>query len=79
LHIEGRGTKEISQLTGWSVSRVKVTAFRARLKMRKLWDALTALNGHERRGWIPQATSVSAVPKGDDKVPSPAIRVPSPI
>ena len=42
LHLEGRGTKEISQLTGWSVSRVKVKAFRARQKMRKLWDALTA-------------------------------------
>jgi RNA polymerase sigma-70 factor (ECF subfamily) len=41
LHLEERSTEEISKLTGWSVSRVKVKAFRARLKMRKLCQALT--------------------------------------
>lgn len=36
LEIEERSVKEISQLTGWSVSLVKVRAFRARAEMRKL-------------------------------------------
>jgi RNA polymerase sigma-70 factor (ECF subfamily) len=40
LHIEERSTKEIAQLTGWSISRVKVKAFRARGKMRKIWQQL---------------------------------------
>jgi RNA polymerase sigma-70 factor (ECF subfamily) len=36
LEIEDRSVKEISKLTGWSVSLVKVRAFRARAEMRKL-------------------------------------------
>jgi RNA polymerase sigma-70 factor (ECF subfamily) len=36
LHIEQRSTREISQLTGLSISLVKVRAFRTRLKMRRL-------------------------------------------
>lgn len=40
LHLEERSTKEISQLTGWSVSGVKVKAFRARQKMRQLWQTM---------------------------------------
>lgn len=40
LHMEERSTLEISSLTGWSISRVKVKAFRARVKMRKLWSRL---------------------------------------
>ncbi len=36
LHIEQRSTQEISQLTGLSVSLVKVRAFRTRHKMRRL-------------------------------------------
>jgi len=35
LEIEERSVKEIAQLTGWSVSLVKVRAFRARAEMRK--------------------------------------------
>ncbi|MCL5099060.1 MAG: RNA polymerase sigma factor [Candidatus Omnitrophica bacterium] len=35
LEIEDRSVKEIAQLTGWSVSLVKVRAFRARNEMRK--------------------------------------------
>jgi RNA polymerase sigma-70 factor (ECF subfamily) len=35
LEIEERSVKEISRLTGWSVSLVKVRAFRARAEMRK--------------------------------------------
>ena len=35
LEIEGRSVREISKLTGWSISLVKVRAFRARAEMRK--------------------------------------------
>ena len=36
LEIEERPVREISRLTGWSVSLVKVRAFRARAEMRKI-------------------------------------------
>jgi len=36
LDLEGKSVKEIAQLTGWSIPRVKVRAFRARGKLRKL-------------------------------------------
>lgn len=36
LEIEERSVKEISNLTGWSVTLVKVRAFRARVEMRKI-------------------------------------------
>ena len=38
LDIEGKSVKEISKLTGWTVSLVKVRAFRARKEMRKLLE-----------------------------------------
>ena len=44
LHLEERKVEEISRLTGWSVSLVKVKAFRARHKMRRLWQALLKEN-----------------------------------
>jgi RNA polymerase sigma factor (sigma-70 family) len=40
LHLEERSVQEVSELTGWSASRVKVTAFRARHKMHKLWKTM---------------------------------------
>jgi len=40
LHLEERSSQEVSRMTGWSVSLVKVKAFRARHKMRKLWHTL---------------------------------------
>jgi RNA polymerase sigma-70 factor (ECF subfamily) len=40
LHLEERSTEEISHRTGWSVALVKVKAFRARHKMRKIWNSL---------------------------------------
>jgi RNA polymerase sigma factor (sigma-70 family) len=40
LHLEERSTKEISRLTGWSISHVKVKAFRARRKMREVWSTV---------------------------------------
>lgn len=42
LEIEERSVKEIAELTGWSQSLVKVRAFRARGKMRKLLEKITA-------------------------------------
>ena len=36
LEIEDRSVKEVSRLTGWSVTLVKVRAFRARAEMRKV-------------------------------------------
>lgn len=36
LELEERSVKEISDLTGWSISLVKVRAFRARAEMRRL-------------------------------------------
>jgi RNA polymerase sigma-70 factor (ECF subfamily) len=36
LHIEQRSTREISRMTGWSISLIKVKAFRTRHKMRRL-------------------------------------------
>lgn len=38
--IEGKSVKEISELTGWSISLVKVRAFRARKEMRKLLEKI---------------------------------------
>jgi RNA polymerase sigma-70 factor (ECF subfamily) len=40
VHLEERSSEEISRLTGWSISQVKVKAFRARHKLRKIWDRL---------------------------------------
>jgi RNA polymerase sigma-70 factor, ECF subfamily len=37
LHLEERSTEEVSRLTGWSISLVKVRAFRARRKMHQIW------------------------------------------
>jgi RNA polymerase sigma factor (sigma-70 family) len=40
LHLDERSVVEVSRLTGWTVSLVKVKAFRTRRKMRKLWQTL---------------------------------------
>jgi RNA polymerase sigma-70 factor (ECF subfamily) len=40
LEIEERSVKEIAALTGWSVSLVKVRAFRARAEMKKILSKL---------------------------------------
>jgi RNA polymerase sigma factor (sigma-70 family) len=47
LDLEQRPVKEIAQLTGWSGARVKVRAFRARRKLRKLAKALQAREHYE--------------------------------
>ena len=40
LHLEGKSVQEVREMTGWSISLVKVRAFRARLKLRKRLSAL---------------------------------------
>jgi RNA polymerase sigma-70 factor (ECF subfamily) len=45
LHLEERSSEDVSRMTGWSISLVKVKAFRARQKMRRLWKTL--LSGQE--------------------------------
>lgn len=42
LSLEERTVEEISRLTGWSISRVKVRAFRARQKMAAIFKKLHA-------------------------------------
>ncbi len=45
LHLEERTIAEIRKLTGWSVPVVKIRAFRARQKLQKLLNKLTAEEG----------------------------------
>lgn len=40
LEIEDRSVKEVAELTGWSISLVKVQAFRARAEMRKCLERM---------------------------------------
>ena len=40
LHLEQKSIQEISDLTGWSASKIKVAAFRARQKLMKLVQRL---------------------------------------
>jgi len=47
LDLEQRSVKEIAQLTGWSGTRVKVRAFRARRKLRALAETLKAREHYE--------------------------------
>ncbi len=47
LDLEQKSVNEISRLTGWSVALVKVRAFRARRKLRKLAEVLKAQERYE--------------------------------
>ena len=40
MNLEGRTIEEVQQLTGWNQSVIKVRAFRARAKLRKLFEKL---------------------------------------
>ena len=42
LYLQQRSVAEIQTITGWSASRIKVRAFRARQKMKKQLDRLSA-------------------------------------
>jgi RNA polymerase sigma-70 factor (ECF subfamily) len=50
LHLEERSAREISRMTGWSVSSIKVRAFRTRRKMRRLWRRFSAAESRCGRG-----------------------------
>jgi RNA polymerase sigma-70 factor (ECF subfamily) len=41
LYLKGNSVEEVRKITGWSVPLVKVRAFRARQKMKRLLEALT--------------------------------------
>jgi RNA polymerase sigma factor (sigma-70 family) len=47
LDLEEKSVKDIAQLTGWSLTLVKVRAFRARRKLRKLVEAFREQKPHE--------------------------------
>lgn len=47
LDLEQRSTAEISQITGWNVPVIKVRAFRARHKLRRLFKNLESEESHE--------------------------------
>ena len=40
MHLEGRSLEEVKQITGWNLPVIKVRAFRARAKLRKLFKQL---------------------------------------
>ena len=48
LDLEQKSVREIGQLTGWSIPLVKVRAFRARRKLRKLAESLQKEFAHEK-------------------------------
>jgi RNA polymerase sigma factor (sigma-70 family) len=48
LDLEERSVRDISQLTGWSATLVKVRAFRARRKLRKIAAAFKQEHKYER-------------------------------
>jgi RNA polymerase sigma-70 factor (ECF subfamily) len=55
LHLEEKTVQEVSELTGWSPSRVKVTAFRARHKMHKLWKTMVHPRDRAEEQWMESA------------------------
>ncbi len=48
LDLEQKSVKEIAQITGWSITLVKVRAFRARRKLRRVAETFKRQNPHER-------------------------------
>jgi RNA polymerase sigma-70 factor (ECF subfamily) len=42
LHLEGYSMDDIKQATGWNIATIKVRAFRARQKLRKIFQELTS-------------------------------------
>jgi RNA polymerase sigma-70 factor (ECF subfamily) len=44
LHLEGRSVQEVKALTGWSLPLVKVRAFRARQRLKSLFQSLMQEN-----------------------------------
>ncbi len=48
IHMEERPVKEVADLLGWSVAKVKVRAFRSRKKLRKILEKLLDKQGEKR-------------------------------
>lgn len=48
LDLDGKPVEEISSLTGWGRSAIKVRAFRARRRLRKIADSFRKQHPHER-------------------------------
>ena len=48
MDLEEKSVKEIAALTGWNIPLIKVRAFRARRKLRKLAETFKKENPHER-------------------------------
>ena len=47
VHLEEKTIKEVQQITGWSEPVIKVRAFRARQKLKKLWRQVEFEEKHE--------------------------------
>ena len=47
LHLEEKSIKEVQEITGWSEPVIKVRAFRARQKLKKLWRQIEFEEKHE--------------------------------
>ena len=47
LHLEGRSTKEVQQMTGWNSVVIRVRAFRARQKLKEHFQKLMKEERHE--------------------------------
>jgi RNA polymerase sigma factor (sigma-70 family) len=47
IHLEEKSIKEVQQITGWSKPVIKVRAFRARQKLKKLWRQVEFEEKHE--------------------------------
>ena len=47
IHLEEKTIKEVQQITGWSEPVIKVRAFRARQKLKKLWRQVEFEEKHE--------------------------------
>jgi RNA polymerase sigma factor (sigma-70 family) len=47
IHLEEKSIKEVQQITGWSEPVIKVRAFRARQKLKKLWRQIEFEEKHE--------------------------------
>lgn len=47
LYLRQLPVAEVQNATGWSAARIKVQAFRARQKMKKLFDAIAASEGRQ--------------------------------
>ena len=48
VHLEGRSTREVQNLTGWSGLRIRGRTFRARRKLKERFDKLMEEKTHAR-------------------------------